>query len=59
DNTTYTRYTALPGPYPLWNLFVTDPQTDPQLAERLRTASQIRRYAVEALALPDNTTYTR
>ncbi|MEO1829677.1 MAG: aminopeptidase [Pseudomonas sp.] len=38
---------------------IADPQTDPQLAERLRTASQIRRYAVEALELPDNTTYTR
>lgn len=38
---------------------IADLQTDPQLAERLRTASQIRRYAVEALALPDNTTYTR
>ncbi len=38
---------------------IADPQTDSQLAERLRTASQIRQYAVAALALPDNTTYTR
>ena len=38
---------------------IADPQTDPQLVERLRTASQIRHYAVAALALPDNTTYTR
>ena len=38
---------------------IADPQTAPQLAERLRTASQIRQYAVAALALPDNTTYTR
>lgn len=34
-----------------------DPATDPELARRLRTAVELRRFAVEELALPDNLSY--
>jgi predicted aminopeptidase len=35
-----------------------DPATDPQLRDRLQTVQAIRRFASEALALPDNRSYT-
>lgn len=36
-----------------------DPATDAALAEQLERALRIRRFAVDALALPDNRSYTR
>jgi len=39
--------------------WLADPETKPDLAERLRLSQQIRRYASEALALPDNNSYRR
>lgn len=36
-----------------------DPATGPELAERLRRAQRIRRFAVDELALPDDKSYTR
>lgn len=36
-----------------------DPATDSALAEQLERALRIRRFAIEALALPDNRSYTR
>lgn len=39
--------------------WLADPATQPALAERLRLAQQMRRFATEQLALPDNRSYTR
>jgi predicted aminopeptidase len=39
--------------------WLADPATPPALAGRLREAQQMRRWAVQALALPDNASYTR
>lgn len=36
-----------------------DPRTDPALRRRLELARDLRRFAVEQLALPDNDSYTR
>lgn len=38
--------------------WLTDPQTPAQLQAKLRTVQDIRRFAVEQLALPDNGSYT-
>lgn len=38
---------------------LSDPATDPALAARLRLAREIRAYAWQQLALPDNDSYTR
>jgi predicted aminopeptidase len=37
---------------------IRDPATDPQLRHRLQTVQSIRRFASDALALPDNGSYT-
>jgi predicted aminopeptidase len=37
---------------------IRDPATDPQLRHRLQTVQSIRRFATDALALPDNGSYT-
>ena len=37
---------------------IRDPATDPQLRHRLQTVQAIRRFASDALALPDNGSYT-
>jgi predicted aminopeptidase len=39
--------------------WLADPATKPDLAERLRLSQQMRRYASEVLALPDNNSYRR
>jgi predicted aminopeptidase len=39
--------------------WIADTATDPALAERLRLAQRIRRFASEALSLPDNGSFTR
>lgn len=39
--------------------WVADPATAPALRERLLLSQQLRRFAVQALALPDNASYTR
>jgi len=39
--------------------WLTDPLTPPPLKQRLALAQQLRRFAVQELALPDNASYTR
>jgi predicted aminopeptidase len=39
--------------------WLADPATPPDLAERLKLAQRMRRFASDALALPDNNSYTR
>ncbi len=39
--------------------WIEDPATAPRLVERLRLAQRIRRFASEALSLPDNGSFTR
>lgn len=39
--------------------WIADPSTDPQLRTRLETARKLRRFASDALALPDNGSFTR
>ncbi|MBV8658948.1 MAG: aminopeptidase [Burkholderiales bacterium] len=38
---------------------IADPETPPTVAEKLKTAQEMRRFAVDELKLPDNNSYTR
>jgi predicted aminopeptidase len=56
---------AMRGHLALWwrarplEAWINSPEADPALAERLRLAQSIRRFASDRLALPDNGSYTR